>query len=127
MGAVTNYGTGVSPTVVRLGDMNNDGKPDIVTADSLSNFLSVFKGTGSGTFVAPVTAAVGTQPVSVTLADFNQDGRLDAAAAANSINSVWRVAPGVAPWGPRRTGLGPFDHPAPSFIMLQICGSKENA
>jgi Bacterial Ig-like domain (group 3)/FG-GAP-like repeat len=70
--------TGV--TSVAIGDLNNDGKLDVVVASAGS--VSVFLGKGNGTFKPAVVYASGgvtSVPASVPLllADLNGDGKLD--------------------------------------------------
>jgi hypothetical protein len=66
------------------GDVNGDGKLDLVVADyvgSASGQVAILLGKGDGTFQAPtfITSHAGsTWPV---LADFNKDGKLDLAVA----------------------------------------------
>ncbi|EIM31785.1 putative calcium-binding protein,FG-GAP repeat protein, partial [Leptothrix ochracea L12] len=80
--AVAYYAAGTSgnmdlPIDVALGDVDGDGKLDIVTANSGTGQVAVLKGLGDGTFGAATTYNVGTNPISLTLADLNGDGRLD--------------------------------------------------
>jgi hypothetical protein len=56
-----------------VGDLNGDGKPDVVTANQQS--FSILLGNGDGTFQTPVTLAVAAD--SVALADFTGNGKLD--------------------------------------------------
>ena len=42
-----------------VGDLNGDGKPDLVVSDALSNTISVLLGNGDGTFQAPRQFAIG--------------------------------------------------------------------
>ena len=46
-----------------LGDVNGDGKPDLVVANYNSNTVSVLLGNGNGTFQAQQTFATGADPV----------------------------------------------------------------
>ena len=84
-------GNGAGSSVLS-GDLDGDGKLDLVTRSS--EFTSVFvqKGNGDGTFQAPLTLAVGLPPAtgyarsslqSVVLGDVNGDGKLDMTALAS--------------------------------------------
>src|SRR6266436_5479988 len=71
---------GASPAWVAVGDLNLDGKPDLVVAnDKSGSNLNILLGNGSGGFVqaagSPITAA-GT-PIFVTISDLNLDGKPD--------------------------------------------------
>jgi hypothetical protein len=87
-GPVTeNLGTQSVSSLV-LGDVNNDGAWDIVTAPNGdlaqagsvdSSFVSVFLGDGSGKFAAPKLVAGGEDCLSVALGDVDHDGNLDLA------------------------------------------------
>ena len=46
------FATGLDPHSVAVGDVNGDGKPDLVVANSRSNTVSVLLGNGNGTFQA---------------------------------------------------------------------------
>ncbi len=59
------YDTGEEPSSVVIGDVNGDGKPDLVVANLLSSTLSVFMGNGDGTFHEQRTFATGTFPNSM--------------------------------------------------------------
>src|SRR5205809_202242 len=74
-----NYGAGTSPFSIAVGDFNRDGIKDLVTANYISNNVSVLLGTGTGTFGAATNFPVGTQPTSVAVGDFNVDGIEDLA------------------------------------------------
>ena len=70
-------GLGLLTTDVQLGDLNGDGKLDIVTSDSGLDTVSVMLNGGGGIFLPPTAYAVGQDPTSLQLADMNDDGRLD--------------------------------------------------
>jgi hypothetical protein len=71
-----------------VGDLNADGKPDLVVANATSNTLSVLLGKGDGTFSPPLTLFTGSYPSAVAVGDFDADGRLDIAATNEYSNSV---------------------------------------
>jgi hypothetical protein len=73
---------------VALGDVNGDGKLDVVMANDTSNSVSVFAGNGDGTFntTTAQTYAVGGVAYAIALGDFNQDGKLDIVTAGAQMN-----------------------------------------
>lgn len=85
------FAIGTGPSAVALGDLDGDGKLDIVVANPSANTVSILLATPQGFSVQP-DVSTGTMPVSIVLADFNADGKLDLAvsdrAAAPSI-TVW--------------------------------------
>ena len=100
--------TGSNPYNVSIGDMDGDGKPDLVVANSTSNTVSVFKNTSvsgaitTGSFAPKVDFTTGVQPFNVAIGDMDGDGKPDLVVANNSSNtvSVFRntvAAPGPAP------------------------------
>ncbi len=76
--------TGKFPTAVKLGDMDNDGNLDIVTANAnvrKNGSVSVLLGDGAGGFgAASVTKTLGRRPRDLVLIDNNGDGNLDVVA-----------------------------------------------
>jgi len=76
--AVTYPSGGAWPTSAAVADVNGDGKPDIVVANSGSNTVGVLLGNGDGTFQPAVTYdSGGVYPWSVAVADLNGDGAPD--------------------------------------------------
>ena len=59
------------------GDLNGDGKMDVVYADIENQVVAPLLGNGDGTFRAGQTYAVEQLVDSLILADYNNDGRLD--------------------------------------------------
>ncbi|MBL8829124.1 MAG: VCBS repeat-containing protein, partial [Planctomycetaceae bacterium] len=65
------------------GDLNGDGKPDLIAAMPGSNALGIFVNSSAGgaaspSFAARQDVALGATPGAVHLADVNSDGKLDA-------------------------------------------------
>lgn len=97
-GFIATYVAAGAATVgaLRSGDYDRDGKPDVLVA--VSNGLSVLRGAGNGTFLAPLRTTLGVTPVRLTQGDWNHDGVLDV--AMTTTGTVVRVLLG--------TGTGTF-------------------
>ncbi len=70
-------GRAVGRWLYAVGDMDLDGRLDIVSADSRDDKLILFRGLGKCTFASPEVAAIGFFPFFVRVADLNGDGRPD--------------------------------------------------
>ncbi|WP_324673659.1 FG-GAP-like repeat-containing protein [Hymenobacter sp. GOD-10R] len=68
---------GARPLTVTLGDVDNDGDLDFVTASSNGTTASVRLNNGTGTFSGTQEVLVGFTPAAATLADVDNDGDLD--------------------------------------------------
>jgi hypothetical protein len=60
-----------------VGDLNGDGKPDVVVGNGNLNTVTIFINNGNGTLTATRFPAVSHPVFAVALADFNNDGHLD--------------------------------------------------
>jgi FG-GAP-like repeat/Concanavalin A-like lectin/glucanases superfamily/PASTA domain len=72
-----NLPVGRSPTDVAIGDLNGDGRPDIVTSNLDANTVSVLLNGGDGNFRARNDYSAGGDPRSLAIADLDGDGRPD--------------------------------------------------
>jgi Bacterial Ig-like domain (group 3)/FG-GAP-like repeat len=84
---------GYSPISVAVGDVNGDGKPDIVVAslctsgNCTSDVIGVLLGNGDGTFQPAVSyGSGGLSPYAVAVADVNGDGKADILVANSCLN-----------------------------------------
>jgi len=125
--AVQTFATGGSPFDVELGDINGDGRLDLVsmnpaaasTASVLLNTTAA--GAATPTFAGQQSFATGTGPFALKLGDFDGDGRTDIATAnfniaAGTTASVLRnttpvggVTSAFAAKVDRTVGMGPID------------------
>jgi hypothetical protein len=78
----TSYTVGTNPNDVKAGDLNGDGKPDLIVSNQLSDNVSVLLNNGDGTFGAAVNYPTGSQPFRQATGDLNGDGKLDVAVGA---------------------------------------------
>ncbi|MEO8687855.1 MAG: FG-GAP-like repeat-containing protein [Solirubrobacteraceae bacterium] len=88
---------GTRPTAIAVGDLDDDGNLDFVTANTGSDTYTPVYGNGLGGFTPGIPQDTGDGPASIVLADFDGDTRLDIAVANRNANTVWvmlQVDPG---------------------------------
>ncbi len=94
--AFTYDSAGHTITSVAVGDVNGDGKPDLILTNACKTqsdcdigVVSVLLGNGDGTFQVAVTYESGGQSAaSVVVGDVNGDGKLDLVVANSCVSSV---------------------------------------
>src|SRR5207247_4528042 len=84
------YPVRAGPYSVAAGDLNGDGRLDLVVANSLANSVTVLLGNGAGTFhpARNFDAGLGSGPIWVLIVDVNGDGKPDILLANQSRNAV---------------------------------------
>jgi len=114
--------SGWLPFQVVAGDLNGDGRSDLVVANYSSDSVSVFFGQADGSVQFQAGYAVGSGPKSVAIGDIDGDSKLDLITANYNSNTVSilygngdtavtfkpaiTVATGQNPWS---VTLGDFD------------------
>lgn len=84
------FTTGAQPTGIACGDMDGDGKSELVVTNASANAISVFYNTAvsgsitTGSFAAKVDFVTGNQPRAVAMADFDGDGKADICVSNNA-------------------------------------------
>jgi hypothetical protein len=78
------------PQGICFGDLNGDGRNDMVVANRAAGTIMVFLNDRSGNFTQPFAPiATGLQPESVAIADVNNDGMNDVLVACNGSDAVY--------------------------------------
>jgi len=89
-----NYRTGVDTQGIAVGDLDGDGKLDLVVANTGVDdwwTVGVLRGKGDGTFAQEVEYDSGFGPNSVALGDLNRDGKLDVVLANSGAGASLNV------------------------------------
>ncbi|PYO49971.1 MAG: hypothetical protein DMD84_16890, partial [Candidatus Rokuibacteriota bacterium] len=120
---------GMESESLAAGDVNGDGKVDLVVANAGSNNVSVLLGNGDGTFQAAKTFPVGNRLEFVALGDFNGDRKLDLAVASYNTNTVgvlFGVGDGTfLALPPAATPT--FSPPGGSYLLPQVVSMSDSS
>jgi hypothetical protein len=82
---------------ISIGDLDGDGKPDLVVANNSINTISVFRNTSSNgsisnsSFASKVDFTTGSEPIDVSIGDLDGDGKPDLVVANYDAYNVGRV------------------------------------
>ncbi|WP_439504316.1 beta strand repeat-containing protein, partial [Sediminibacterium sp.] len=82
------------PFSIAIGDLDADGKSDLLFSNSGTSTVSVLRNTatsgsiGSGSFAAKIDFTTGTNPYSVAIGDLDGDGKPDLAVSNGSSNTL---------------------------------------
>ena len=106
-GTATIYSTGANslPYNIAVADVNGDGKPDLLTANSTSSTAGVLLGTGTGSFGAVTAFGTGTNsyPHGIAVADVNGDRKLDLLTANTNSTAGVLLGTGTGSFGAATT------------------------
>src|SRR5262245_3470445 len=68
------FGTARQPTWTAMGDLNADGKADMVLASDLDQSITVLLSNGDGTFAHRTDYVTGEHPFAIAIGDLNGGG-----------------------------------------------------
>lgn len=90
------------PFAMKVADVDNDGRADLIVADFQTSQLYVYRGNGTGDFEAGIPVDAGGPVNALAVADLNGDGRLDIVTANNDHTISVLLNRGACPTSRRR-------------------------
>jgi hypothetical protein len=87
-GPPTPYRTGHYPYGLAIGDLNEDGHPDLIVANDGDTTVTVLLGLGDGRFAPGVSVPLRSAVGGVTVGDVDLDGHLDVLAMLTGVDEV---------------------------------------
>jgi gliding motility-associated-like protein len=89
--AKQDFAIGSTPSGVAIGDIDGDGKPEVITANRGSSTVSIFRNistSGTISLAARVDLASGTGANSVAIGDLDGDGKMDISVANYTARTI---------------------------------------
>ncbi len=127
--------SGSKPRGLAVADVNHDGKPDIITADSASNTVTVLVAKGNYAYADPARFGVGAGPRWLLAQDVNGDGAPDLITVNRDSNSVSLLLNAGASFGapinldcgtsPRMAVLADFTGDGKADLLVSNAGSGD--
>jgi len=92
---VSDYPTGKNPVCIAIGDLNQDGKPDLAVTCTNADSVFIYRNTSSGgniSFDSRISLQAGNYPQYVVISDFNGDSLPDIAVANYSSSPEYTLS-----------------------------------
>jgi gliding motility-associated-like protein len=94
--------TGFLPTFADIGDLDGDGKVDVVVTNAAGSSISIYKNIstpGNIQFNNKVDIATSSFPANIKIADMDGDGKPDLAVAHTTVGPILSIYKNVTNWG----------------------------